>query len=81
VTLAGGLLHVHAGVCDSPFVEELRGWRPEGKSDQRDDGLDAVAGAILAEPVRLGLFPRAPSLNGAWRAGGTVHKAVTEFDP
>lgn len=81
LTLAAGLLHAHAGVCDGPFAEELRSWQPLAKSSQADDGLDAVAGAILAEPVRLGPFPRAPGAHGAWRNAGQVHRAQTAFDP
>ncbi len=80
VRLAAGLLHAHASVCDGPFLEELRGWQPE-RASQPDDGLDAVAGAILAEPVRLGPYPRAPGEHGAWRMSGQVHQARTEFDP
>ena len=79
ITLAAGLLHAHASVLEGPFVEELREWQPEGKSGQADDGLDAAAGAILAEPTRLGPFPRAPGA-GDWRTAGQVHKAVIEFD-
>jgi len=81
VPLAAGLLHAHASVVDGPFLEELRGWTPAGKSGQPDDGLDAVAGAILAEPTRLGPFPRAPGEHGAWRPGATPHQARIEFDP
>jgi hypothetical protein len=81
VPLAAGLLHAHASVCDGPFAEELREWQPERKADQADDGLDAVAGAILAEPVRLGPFPRAPGAHGAWRPSGPVHRARTDFQP
>ncbi|WP_154667232.1 hypothetical protein [Niveispirillum irakense] len=33
---------------DSPLLTEMREWQPRGKG--RDDGLDAVAGAILACP-------------------------------
>ncbi|HEY7610398.1 MAG TPA: phage terminase large subunit [Alphaproteobacteria bacterium] len=81
VPLAGGLLHAHASVCDGPFAEELRGWRPEGKSGQADDGVDAVAGAIRAEPTRLGPYPRAPRTHGAWRSAAQAHRAETEFQP
>lgn len=81
VPLAAGLLHAHASVCDGPFLEELRNWQPVGRTDQSDDGLDAVAGAILAEPVRLGPFPRAPGAHGAWRPAGQAHRARTEFQP
>ena len=81
VPLAAGLLHAHASVCDGPFAEELRNWTPLAKAGLRDDGLDAVAGAILAEPTRLGPFPRAAGTRGAWRPGGTPHRAETDFEP
>ena len=62
--LAAAALHVHRDVWRTPFVQEMREWRP-GRS-ARDDGLDAVSGCLLAEPVRLPRFPagRRP----AWRA-------------
>jgi hypothetical protein len=81
VPLAAGLLHAHASVCDGPFRQELSDWTPSGKSGVADDGLDAVAGAILAEPTRLGPFRRAPGAHGAWRPGAMPHQARTEFDP
>ena len=43
-----GDLHIHDSVMDSPLLTEMREWQPRGKG--RDDGLDAVAGAILACP-------------------------------
>jgi hypothetical protein len=81
VPLAAGLLHAHESVCDGPFAEELRNWTPLAGGGHRDDGVDAVASAILAEPVRLGPFPRAPGTHGAWRPGATPHRAETEFEP
>ena len=53
--LAAGRLHAHRGVLDTPFLAEMREWTPGSKG--RDDGLDAVAGCLLSEPVRL---PRRP---------------------
>ena len=53
--LAAGLLSAHSSVWAGPFLTELRDWRPGGAG--HDDGLDAVAGAIAAEPVRLGPSP------------------------
>jgi len=79
--LAAGLLHAHESVCDGPFAQEMAEWRPGGKSGVHDDALDAVAGAILAEPTRLGTYPRAPSPHGDWRSGGRLHQAETAFDP
>ena len=42
--LAAGRLFVHERIKDTPFIREMREWKPGGKS--RDDGLDAVAGAL-----------------------------------
>lgn len=77
--LAAGRLHVHRGVWQTPFVTEMREWRPGANA--RDDGLDAVAGCLLAEPVRLPRVP-APATAKArpnWRPGGGGFKARTEF--
>ena len=55
--LAAGVLHMHDSVAATQFMNELREWRPgtgRGRSHQRDDGLDAVAGCLLSEPVRIG---------------------------
>jgi hypothetical protein len=49
--LAAGCLAAHCSVWDTPFIEEMREWRPGGRG--RDDGLDAVAGCLADEPVRL----------------------------
>jgi hypothetical protein len=53
--LSAGRLWAHRSVWSTRFVEEMREWRPGGRC--RDDGLDAVAGCLLTEPVRL---PRVP---------------------
>ncbi|MAO56389.1 MAG: hypothetical protein CMM61_11915 [Rhodospirillaceae bacterium] len=77
--LAAGRLHAHEAVWQTPFVREMREWTPGAPS--RDDGLDAVAGCLLAEPVRLG---RALPPGGAnrpaprWRGAGSF-KAQTDF--
>ena len=79
--LAAGRLHVHRGVFSTPFITEMREWRPGAGT--RDDGLDAVSGCLLSEPVRL---PRLPPLSakeiksrGNWRPGSQGFKAKTEF--
>jgi hypothetical protein len=50
--LAAKRLAMHDSVLGTPFVREMREWRP-GSMGRRDDGLDAVAGCLLTEPVRL----------------------------
>ncbi|MCF3628154.1 phage terminase large subunit [Thalassospiraceae bacterium LMO-SO8] len=78
--LAAGRLHAHDNVWRTPFIREMREWTPGAIC--RDDGLDAVAGCLLAEPVRLGRG--VPPANGLsrrkpnWRGGGTF-TAKTDF--
>ncbi|MGE4313023.1 MAG: phage terminase large subunit [Pseudobdellovibrionaceae bacterium] len=50
--LAARALHVHEDVMRTPFVTEMKEWRP-GLKTARDDGLDAVAAALSREPVRI----------------------------
>lgn len=66
VVLAAGALLAHRSVWDTPFIREMRDWRPDARFKGRDDGLDAVAGCLRAEPVRLGGVPR-PSRGPGWR--------------
>lgn len=74
--LAAERLHMHKSVLQTPFMSEMREWRPGG-SKGHDDGLDAVAGALSQEPMRLeriygrGGFP--------WYQGGKAHRAKTDF--
>ncbi len=75
VPLAARLLHAHRSVLETPFRREMREWRPG--VNQRDDGLDAVAGAIAATPVRLSTQPPAPR-TADWRGRGVV-QANTDF--
>jgi hypothetical protein len=66
--LAARRLHAHDSVMRTPFAREMAEWRPEARG-ARDDGLDAAAGLILAEPVRLPAL--APAARGAsWRGSG-----------
>jgi hypothetical protein len=75
--LAAGVLHAHASVWSTPFIAEMREWRPARRC--RDDGLDAVSGCLLAEPVRLRRF--APEPRRDWRPGGGGRVAAAEFEP
>jgi len=73
--LAAGALSAHRSVWETPFVTEMREWRPGARC--RDDGLDAVSGCLLSEPVRLPRVP--PPGRIEWRPGGIPQKAQTEF--
>lgn len=79
--LAGQRLFVHSSVLETPFLTEIKEWQP-GMSAP-DDGLDAVAGCIASEPVRL---PKFFGNNGVtssrgrnWRPSNTVIEVNTEF--
>ena len=48
-----------------------------GRHKGHDDGLDAVAGCLSAEPVRFGTWPRA-GRHVDWR-GAQAARAVTDF--
>lgn len=77
--LAAGALHAHDDVWQTPLICEMREWRP-GVKQQRDDGLDAVAGCLLSEPVRFGTLPQRPA-HRDWRGGAAPLVATTEFEP
>lgn len=67
--LAAGALSAHRSVWNTPFIAEMREWLPG--TGGRDDGLDAVAGCLAAEPVRLSRVPSATARRpGGWRPGG-----------
>jgi hypothetical protein len=75
--LAAGALYAHDSVFATPFLREMRDWRP-GQTRARDDGLDAVAGCLASEPVRL---PRLPSAGRTrWRPGAGGVAAPADFD-
>lgn len=76
--LAARALHVHASVRATPFLEEMREWKPSTTSGY-DDGLDAVAGALSQSPVRIGTTPRGMARPAIW-AGAHMHTAKTDFN-
>jgi hypothetical protein len=63
--MAARRLHAHNSVLRTPFAREMAEWRPDAKG-ARDDALDAAAGMILAEPVRLPALPPRP-VRPSWR--------------
>ncbi|OHC74870.1 MAG: hypothetical protein A3G18_10410 [Rhodospirillales bacterium RIFCSPLOWO2_12_FULL_58_28] len=80
--LADRRLHAHRCVWDTPFIAEMREWRPGGRG--RDDGLDAVSGCLLSEPVRLSRrpepTPREVRTRRNWRPGYGSFTARTGFN-
>jgi hypothetical protein len=75
--LAAGALRAHAAVWSTRFVEEMREWRPGRRC--RDDGLDAVSGCLLSEPVRLRRC--APGRRRDWRPGQAMQAVGVDFQP
>ena len=76
--LAARRLHIHRSVLKTPFIAEMKEWRPE-LSNPKDDGLDAVAGALAAQPLRLQNTP--PSQRQSWHhASGANNTAKIDFD-
>lgn len=74
--LAARRLRAHASVWSTPFIEEMREWTPAQSS--RDDGLDAVSGCLLRQPVRLRISGR-PLARPDWRPSARPAAAVTDF--
>ncbi len=75
--LAAGALRAHASVWETPFIREMREWLPGGRG--ADDGLDAVSGCILAQPIRLGARQPSPGRRD-WRHRANL-QARTGFEP
>ena len=75
--MAAGRLYVHENIAKTPFIMEMREWRP-GKSKGHDDDLDAVAGALSLQPDRL----ERVYAQGAhrWMKGAGAHTAKSDFD-
>ena len=76
--LAAGAVSAHRSVWASPLIAEMREWQPGGKC--RDDGLDAVAGCLLSQPVRLGRPALTGPAHADWRPGSGGLRAVTDFE-
>lgn len=76
--LAARALRAHASVWDTGFIRELREWFPGAQG--QDDGIDAVSGCILSQPVRLSTPDVSPPRRD-WRGSNTVFDAKTGFEP
>ncbi len=75
--MAARRLYVHRNVLKTPFLMEMREWRPDGGKGH-DDGLDAVAGALSQQPDRL---QRVYGRGAHQWGGGVKHmRAKSDFD-
>lgn len=87
--LVSGLLWVHASVVDtqeegensSPQYKKMRAFNP-AITDQEDDELDSLAGAITDQPERVGKIHRTNEANERpnWRTNGGIAEATLDFD-
>jgi hypothetical protein len=75
--LAAKALYVHKAVFDTPFICEMQEWRPD-KPGAHDDGLDAAAGALAMEPVRIRALGRVLGRNN-WQGNAKAHMADNNF--
>lgn len=76
--LAARALHIHDSIAQTPFLQEMRDWKPGGRKN--DDGLDAVAGALSQQPIRIGSRPGTNRVYSNWQRGLAAHSAKTEFN-
>lgn len=77
VPMAAKALHIHSSLYKTPFIREMSEWNLSIKGGH-DDGLDAAAGALAMEPMRL---KRSFTTTGKiWSGYGGGHAAITDFD-
>ncbi|MBX2834752.1 MAG: phage terminase large subunit [Micavibrio sp.] len=76
--LTASRLSVHERIKKTPFIMEVREWRPDGHFKGRDDALDAVAGALLRLPSQSKICH--PRGRYRWTAAGVAHKAKVDFE-
>ena len=75
--LAAGALHAHASVWSTPFIEEMREWRPGAALSRRRPGRRQRLPACRAgAPAALRARPRRE-----WRPGSLARVAPAEFEP
>lgn len=78
VLLAERALNVHKRIWQTPFIEEMREWSMIGSS--HDDALDAVAGCLASEPVRLAVLrDENHRQRQNWQGTSTQFDAETNF--
>lgn len=79
VLLAEKALNVSQKVWATPFIEEMREWSVEGST--HDDALDAVAGCLASEPVRVGALrgDAVASSKSNWQGSSYQFDAKTDF--
>lgn len=81
--LAANALNMHEQISQTKFFTEMRDWRPGQSSKNSDDGIDAVAGALMAEPVRIHKTSYQSTIghNQAWRTPPINVDGASYFNP
>lgn len=76
--MAAKRLHVNRSVCKTPFLMEMREWQPS-RGRCKDDGLDAVAGALSLHPDRLQtVYKKGDGLQ--WTKNSRAYKAKGHYE-
>ena len=73
--MAAKHLWVNQAILLTPFINEMREWRPASKNG-RDDGLDAVAGALSQQSIRISGGPQKGTRKN-WSPNTTIFQAKT----
>ena len=79
--LTSGVLWAHVSVLEGPFWDQAKDWNPD-IPDQPDDLLDAAAGAVTDQPVRIGKLVRNldPIQRDHWHPAGGTYEVSLEDD-
>jgi hypothetical protein len=77
--ITGGMLWAHIDALEGPLWDQAKDFNPQTKN-QPDDLLDAGAGAVTDQPVRVGkiLGNVTRSVGDDWRPGSGVFEATLE---
>ena len=80
VLLAARALNVHRAIWQTGFIEEMREWSYEGAT--HDDALDAVAGCLRSEPIRIASigYDGTNFTSHKWQGGGKQFQAHSKFE-
>lgn len=77
--MAAGVLYAHTDIRHTKFMTEMQEWRPD-KVWSQDDGLDAVAGALSQQAVRIKPYSQNFSGRCDWMSSGQNFQAKTDFE-
>lgn len=77
--MTSGMLWAHISALDGPMWDQMQGWNPAA-TNQTDDLLDASAGAVTDQPVRVGKTVGIPDPDRGddWRPVSGVYEATLE---